>query len=384
MTLRDSGLVGDLGRTIDPDDLEQKSPGRALARLTELRVLNLSQNDLTGGIPAELGRLRRLRELILYGNDLTGPIPSVLAELPDLVSLHLHVNRLSGSIPEGLLGSSCPGCEEAGRFGILKLASNELTGSPPDDIGRKDVSTIDVRSNPRLSGPIPGSYILLGHVDFFGFMFTSICIPPDPDIHVWLARIKSVLAPREADCEPGAAVPTLDPGAVTAPSATSAAPSPGPSVPAATAAYLELLSRVEARRDELAVLEAQAEATGGAERLDRLAGVYAAWASRVELDPRPRGDRTGAAHCAGHPQRGLTPECQGPSAAFAATPRRADRRPEDRLQEPAASAPIRGGFGAPAGAHRSLGRQPRFLYAPMAHACNSRPLDLIRVPITIR
>ena len=42
--------------------------------------LMLYENDLSGGIPAELGNLARLQSLYLYGNDLTGCVPAKLED----------------------------------------------------------------------------------------------------------------------------------------------------------------------------------------------------------------------------------------------------------------------------------------------------------------
>ena len=45
-----------------------------------LRRLHLSNNALTGDIPAELGRLRDLDELSLSGNELKGCVPGDLRQ----------------------------------------------------------------------------------------------------------------------------------------------------------------------------------------------------------------------------------------------------------------------------------------------------------------
>ena len=46
-------------------------------------------NQLTGGIPAELGNLANLQHLYLSGNELTGAIPAELGNLANLQRLSL-------------------------------------------------------------------------------------------------------------------------------------------------------------------------------------------------------------------------------------------------------------------------------------------------------
>ena len=92
--------------------MEGEIPGE-LGRLTELRHLNLSGNQLTGEIPGELGRLTNLEWLHLHYNRLTGQIPAELGQLTKLkeliftVGLRVHElgivdNQFTGCIPAGL------------------------------------------------------------------------------------------------------------------------------------------------------------------------------------------------------------------------------------------------------------------------------------------
>ena len=59
-------------------------------------------NQLTGGIPAELGGLASLTVLSLQENQLTGEIPAELGGLANLTSLNLYGNALTGELPLGL------------------------------------------------------------------------------------------------------------------------------------------------------------------------------------------------------------------------------------------------------------------------------------------
>ncbi|KAJ4841341.1 hypothetical protein Tsubulata_050696, partial [Turnera subulata] len=66
-----------------------------------LRLLNLSNNDLTGGIPSSLGNLSLLETLDLSGNKLSGKIPQELARLGFLevfnVSNNNYLSELCGN-----------------------------------------------------------------------------------------------------------------------------------------------------------------------------------------------------------------------------------------------------------------------------------------------
>ena len=74
----------------------------ALGALTELEILSLSWNKLSGAIPPELGALTKLKHLNLVENNVSGAIPPELGQLANLEGLFLSGNRLSGCIPPAL------------------------------------------------------------------------------------------------------------------------------------------------------------------------------------------------------------------------------------------------------------------------------------------
>ncbi len=109
--------------------------------------LQLSNNNLTGSIPPEIGYLTEATALNLVGNSLNGPIPHQIGKLSKLLTLFLAENMLSGSIPAELAMLS--------DLTDLNLSSNELTGQIPPEIGNLDaLEYLQVAKN-RLSGPIP-------------------------------------------------------------------------------------------------------------------------------------------------------------------------------------------------------------------------------------
>ena len=88
-------------------------------------ALHLTDNQLVGHLPSELGKLEGLTRLNVSGNRLSGQIPEELVTLP-LGSLDLSRNQLSGPIPAGL-------DELAAQWGALNLSENaELCVSAPE------------------------------------------------------------------------------------------------------------------------------------------------------------------------------------------------------------------------------------------------------------
>lgn len=65
--------------------------------VNQTQILILSENKLSGRLPAWLGELQTLQHVDLRGNFLEGPVPPSLAELPHLDTLLLDQNSLDGA-----------------------------------------------------------------------------------------------------------------------------------------------------------------------------------------------------------------------------------------------------------------------------------------------
>ncbi|XP_026438672.1 MDIS1-interacting receptor like kinase 2-like, partial [Papaver somniferum] len=61
--------------------------------------LDLSQNELAGEIPSDLGKLNKLVELNLSHNKLSGSVPNSFSEMLSLTVVDISYNELSGPIP---------------------------------------------------------------------------------------------------------------------------------------------------------------------------------------------------------------------------------------------------------------------------------------------
>ncbi|KNA23893.1 hypothetical protein SOVF_020500 [Spinacia oleracea] len=86
--------------------------------------LDLSYNNLQGGIPKELGTMFFLWILNLGHNNLSGQIPEDLAEMKNIGVMDLSHNHLSGSIPPSLGSLS--------SLTDMDLSYNDLSGMIPE------------------------------------------------------------------------------------------------------------------------------------------------------------------------------------------------------------------------------------------------------------
>ncbi|MCP4344765.1 MAG: hypothetical protein GY795_04470 [Desulfobacterales bacterium] len=89
-----------------------------------VRVIDLSDNNLQGTIPDEIGNLNSLRKLHLNKNQLTSEIPSAIDGMTNLRELYLDENQLISEIPSAI--------GDLTNLKILKLDKNQLTSIPPE------------------------------------------------------------------------------------------------------------------------------------------------------------------------------------------------------------------------------------------------------------
>ncbi|KAL2322146.1 hypothetical protein Fmac_026525 [Flemingia macrophylla] len=157
-----------LGGTISP----------ALANLSSLQILDLSENFFVGHIPKELGYVIQLQQLSLSGNLLQGKIPSELGSLHNLYYLNMGSNQLEGEIPSSLfcngsstlkyvdlsnnsLGGQIPLSNECilKKLRFLLLWSNKFVGRVPLALSNStELKWLDLESN-RLNGELPSEIV---------------------------------------------------------------------------------------------------------------------------------------------------------------------------------------------------------------------------------
>ncbi len=142
-----------------------------LGNLTNLEILYLGSNKLTGTVPTQLSSLANLKQLHLFNNELSGTIPAELGALTNLRSLNLSRNRLTGAIPAQLGNLT--------NLLDLSLHSNHLTGTIPAQLGSlANLEYLSLNGN-QLIGEIPaalGSLVNLMWLYLGGNQLTG-CIP---------------------------------------------------------------------------------------------------------------------------------------------------------------------------------------------------------------
>jgi kinase len=127
--------------------IQGQIPGFFGTSFPSLELLELSFNNLTGGIPESFAE-STMKVLLLNSqkaSKLTGGI-NVIANMTSLKQLWLHSNLFSGPLPDfsGLI-----------NLGDLNLRDNQITGPVPDSLAKLSSLKNVVLTNNLLQGPVP-------------------------------------------------------------------------------------------------------------------------------------------------------------------------------------------------------------------------------------
>ena len=112
-----------------------------------IRRINLSENNLDGMLPKEIGRLKFVTNLYMGGNKLRGTIPDSIGQMTNLYQIQMYRNQLSGSLPATL--ARLP------KIGDINFSGNQLTGALP--LAYDSISTLEVLAleDNNLEGNLP-------------------------------------------------------------------------------------------------------------------------------------------------------------------------------------------------------------------------------------
>lgn len=142
-------------------------PSGTLGNLTELKVLSLRQNRLSGSLPPDFVNLKLLGNLYLQKNMFSGPLPSSLSSLVGLNVLDLSFNHFNGTIPVFL--------NNLRSLTSLDLQNNSLTGNI-SNLNLPGLKAFSVANND-LNGSIPSSLQGFPNSSFQG---NGLCGTPLP------------------------------------------------------------------------------------------------------------------------------------------------------------------------------------------------------------
>ncbi|XP_021731642.1 probable LRR receptor-like serine/threonine-protein kinase At3g47570 [Chenopodium quinoa] len=132
---------------IDDNYIDGQIPA-CIENLEYLTGFAASGNQLSGIIPQGIGKLRNLDRLMLDANQFSGKIPSSIGNLTKMTILNLYHNNLVGQIPSTL--GSCK------NLLGMDLSFNRLSGRIPSQLF--DISTLSIGlylSFNKLSGSLP-------------------------------------------------------------------------------------------------------------------------------------------------------------------------------------------------------------------------------------
>jgi hypothetical protein len=143
-------------------------------------------NGLTGGIPFEFFLVSQLQELAFPNNLVGGPLPEFFgSNATNLEILNVESNSLTGTIPDGFLSNS--------PLSIANLGDNLLTGPLPPNLGNSTTLTELSVGNNGLSGPLPtelGDYVNLSVLTLNRNVFTG-AVPASLDLLTNLSKCTS-------------------------------------------------------------------------------------------------------------------------------------------------------------------------------------------------
>ena len=126
----------------------------ALARLDELRYLDLSDNLFGGRIPEELFEMKKLQSLVLSSNRLEGELSPRFGELKHLRHLDISANGLSGPLPAEMGALAELEVLYLGESGLE--VRNNLEGKIPESWkGMTSLTRLSLGGNNLIKGTFP-------------------------------------------------------------------------------------------------------------------------------------------------------------------------------------------------------------------------------------
>ena len=97
-----------------------------IGKAPALETIHLTDNEITGSLPAELFEVKSLRKFLANYNHFSGKIPPEIENLTELSELYLYHNMLTGEIP--------PQLGKLSNLTTITLAENSFHGTLPTEL----------------------------------------------------------------------------------------------------------------------------------------------------------------------------------------------------------------------------------------------------------
>ncbi|XP_058071873.1 probable LRR receptor-like serine/threonine-protein kinase At1g56140 isoform X7 [Magnolia sinica] len=122
-----------------------------------LTDLDVSNNSMTGPLPAFIANMTSMLSLDVSENYMTGPLPAFIGNLTSLTSLDISSNNFNDSLPPEL--GNLTSLQE------LLASDNNFTGKIPDFIGSWALTDLSMQGN-AFEGPLPSSFSNLTSLNY--------------------------------------------------------------------------------------------------------------------------------------------------------------------------------------------------------------------------
>ncbi|KAK8716571.1 hypothetical protein V6N13_043877 [Hibiscus sabdariffa] len=153
----DSSVPANLGQIILSNNQLSGALPASVGNFSGVQKLLLDGNKFLGQIPAEIGKLQQLSKIDFSHNKFSGSMPPEICKCKLLTFVDLSRNELSGEIPTEITGMRI--------LNYLNLSRNHLMGSIPSSISTmQSLTSVDFSYN-NLSGLVPGS----GQFSYFNY-----------------------------------------------------------------------------------------------------------------------------------------------------------------------------------------------------------------------
>ncbi|GAB2296704.1 hypothetical protein Dimus_030812 [Dionaea muscipula] len=163
-----SGKSRVIGLRLPAVGFNGKIPANTLSRLSDLQLLSLRSNCISGPFPPDFANLTNLSVLYLQYNNFSGPLPADFSVWTNLSIVDLSNNRFNGSIPRSL--------SKLSQLSSLSLSNNSLSGDIPD-LGLSSLQQLDLSHN-FLTGVVPKSLRRFPSSAFAGNQVVWPKLPP--------------------------------------------------------------------------------------------------------------------------------------------------------------------------------------------------------------